>query len=285
MTDRQRIVQVSDLHLSRKRAYHQDNWEIVLDWLAAERPDLVVVSGDVALSDPDAVDDLVFAREQVERIPVPWLAIPGNHDIGDNVLSGGMKQRVDAERRRRWLDLFGPDYWRKDLGAWTLIGVNAQILNADGLEAEVEQAAWLEATVGDLPPERPIALFVHKPLFVDRPSETTVSGDCLELEARRRLLAPFTGRSLRLVACGHKHQYRSFGLDGTIHLWAPATGMVNFGPDRTMWGLRVVGFVEITLAGERMRQRLVGHDFLFRHESYVHIGEHRSLMAGPERPA
>lgn len=285
MNNRQRIVQVSDLHLSRKRAYHQDNWEIVLDWLAEEQPDLVVVSGDVVLNDPDATDDLTFAREQVERIPVPWLAIPGNHDIGDNVVSGSMAQRVDAARRKRWLELFGPDYWQKDLGAWTLVGVNAQILNSEGLEAEAEQAAWLADSVGRLPPERPIALFVHKPLFMDRPSETAIVGDCLELEARRRLMAPFASRNLRLVACGHKHQYRSFGLDGTVHVWAPATGMVNFGPDRVMWGLRVVGFVEITLSGERMRQRLVGHDFLFRHESYVRIGEHGCLMAGPEQQA
>ncbi len=285
MTDRHRIVQVSDLHLSRKRAYHQDNWEIVLDWLAEERPDLVVVTGDVALNDPDETDDLVFAREQLERIPVPWRVIPGNHDIGDNVVSGGMTQRVDDARRRRWVELFGLDYWRHDLGGWTLVGVDAQTLNSEGLDAEAEQAAWLEATMADVPAERPIALFVHKPLFKDRPSETAVSGDCLELEARNRLLAPFSGRNLRLVACGHKHQYRSFGLDGTIHLWAPATGMVNFGPDRTMWGLRVVGFVELTLQGERLRQRLVGHDFLFRHESYVRIGEHGGMMAGPEQPA
>ena len=210
MTPDRRILQVSDLHLSAARGYYQDNWEMVLEWIAAERPDFVVVSGDVALNDPDLADDLAYAREQIARIPVPWRAIPGNHDIGDNVVSGSMKQRVTAERRQRWLDLFGLDYWREEQGNWTLIGVNSQILNSQGLAAEDEQARWLSETLADLPDDRAIALFLHKPLFTDHPSEMLVHATSLELAARTALLAPFAGKSLRLVACGHKHQYRSF---------------------------------------------------------------------------
>lgn len=283
MIEQLRIIQVSDLHLSRTRAYHLDNWEIVLEWLDSERPDLVIVTGDVVLSDPDVSDDLIFAYEQIKRIPVPWLVIPGNHDIGDNVVSGAMKQRVNYVRRQRWLEIFGIDYWSQNIGEWTLIGVNAQVLNSGGLDAEAEQAAWLETTLAGVPSDRPVALFVHKPLFMDSLSEASVTSDCLDPDARNKLLAAFAKHNLRLVASGHKHQYRSFGLDGTIHLWAPSTGSVNFGPDRLMWGLRVVGFVEITLQGEKMRQRLVGNDFMFRHESYVRIREYGSVMSGPEQ--
>lgn len=285
MTEDRRIVQVSDLHLSASRAYHQDNWELVLEWIDAERPDLVIVGGDVTLSDPDIEEDLVFARAQLERIPVPWRVIPGNHDIGDNIVSGAMKQRVNAERRQRWLDLFGPDYWREDQGGWTLIGVNAQILNGDGLAAEEEQADWLGATLAGIPDDRPLALFVHKPLFMDHPSETDINSHCLELAARQALLSPFSGKALRLVACGHKHQYRSFGLDGVIHLWAPSTATLNFPPDVKMWGRRDVGFVDIRLGAAGLRQRLVGPDFLFRHESYVRLLEHGSVLAAPPQPA
>jgi 3',5'-cyclic AMP phosphodiesterase CpdA len=280
-----RILQVSDLHLSAERAYYQDNWEMVLEWIEVERPDFVVVSGDVALSDPDLCEDLAFARRQLDRITVPWRVIPGNHDIGDNIVSGSMAKRVNAERRQRWLDIFGPDYWREDQGKWTLIGVNTQILNSQGLAAEGEQSQWLTETLRDVPDERPIGLFVHKPLFMDHPSETVVQASCLELEAREALLAPFAGKSLRLVACGHKHQYRSFGLDGVIHLWAPSTGAVNHLPDVKMWGLREVGFLDIRLGDQGIRQRLIGSDFLFRHESYVRILEHGSILKSPAQPA
>lgn len=284
MTFDRRILQVSDLHLSAARGYYQDNWEMVLEWIAAERPDFVVVSGDVALNDPDLADDLAYAREQIARIPVPWRAIPGNHDIGDNVVSGSMKQRVTAERRQRWLDLFGLDYWREEQGNWTLIGVNSQILNSQGLTAEDEQARWLSETLAGVPDDRAIALFLHKPLFTDHPSETLVHATSLELAARTALLAPFAGKSLRLVACGHKHQYRSFGLDGVIHLWAPSTGVVNHPPDVKMWGLREVGFLDIRLGEKGLRQRMVGSDFLFRHESYVRILEHGSILKSPAQP-
>jgi 3',5'-cyclic AMP phosphodiesterase CpdA len=284
MTQDRRILQVSDLHLSAARGYYQDNWELVLEWIEAERPDFVVVSGDLGLSDPDLADDLVFARTQLDRISVPWRAIPGNHDIGDNVVSGSMPKRVNAERRQRWLDIFGVDYWREEQGDWTLIGVNSQILNSQGLAAEDEQAQWLSETLRDVPDDRPIALFLHKPLFTDHPSETLVHATSLELAARQLLMAPFVGKSLRMVACGHKHQYRSFGLDGVIHLWAPSTGVINHPPDVKMWGLREVGFLDIRLGERGIRQRMVGSDFLFRHESYVRILEHGSVLKSPEQP-
>jgi 3',5'-cyclic AMP phosphodiesterase CpdA len=112
---------------------------------------LVIVSGDVALSDPDLVEDLVFARRQLDRISVPWRVIPGKSDIGDNVVSGSMSKRITAERRQRWLDIFGIDYWREDQGHWTLIGINSLILNSGGLVAELEQERWLDETLKKVP--------------------------------------------------------------------------------------------------------------------------------------
>ena len=60
-----RSVQVSDLHLARTLTHHRENWEIVLEWLALERPELVIVSGDLA----DAPGDLALAQEQMARQP------------------------------------------------------------------------------------------------------------------------------------------------------------------------------------------------------------------------
>jgi 3',5'-cyclic AMP phosphodiesterase CpdA len=282
-----RIVFASDIHLSRTRAFYQDNWDMVVEWIDRERPDCVVVGGDVVLTDPDETDDHKFAREQLDRIPVPWRVIPGNHDIGDNIVSGAMDKRFNAERRQRWMDHFGIDYWRHDVGEWTLIGVNAQALNS-GLPEDDEQHAWLIRTVDAIDARRPIALFLHKPLFVDHPGETAIHQHCLEGAARRRLLEPFACRQLRIVASGHKHQYRAFGHDEVIHVWAPATSAVNSPPDVKMWGLREVGFVEFRLGQGaelgRVRQSLRGRDFLFRHEAYIRVLEYGDVVDSPLHP-
>ena len=43
-----RIVQVSDTHVSRKRAYFVDNWDVFVEEISRARPHLIVHSGDVA---------------------------------------------------------------------------------------------------------------------------------------------------------------------------------------------------------------------------------------------
>lgn len=281
-----RVVFLTDLHLSASRRFYQDNWDMIVAWVNDARPDCVVVGGDLVLSDPDIDEDHAHAHAELRRLEVPFFVIPGNHDVGDNIVSGAMSKRVTSERRARWISRFGPDYWRHDVGEWTLIGVDAQILNGDGLADEDEQQAWLSRTVSSVDADRPIALFVHKPLFMDHPSEEAVQAHCLELAARRQLLAPFSEHRLLLIACGHKHQYRAFGHDGVLHVWGPSTGVVNFPPTVTMWGRREVGFVEFRLGQRatrgRVRQRLVGSDFLFRHESYIRIAEYGSVMNAPQ---
>ena len=280
-----RVIQLSDPHLSAARPFHQDNWEQVLETLAGDPPDLIVVTGDVVLSDPDDEDDHRFAHEQLSRLPAPWRVLPGNHDIGDNIVSGAMAKRVDEPRLARWQRHFGADRWSLTKEGWLLLGINAQILNAPGLAAEAEQQAWIGAVLADADPDAPVALFLHKPLFMDHPSETTMDQSSLDLAARRGLLAMLAERDLRLVASGHKHQWRAFDLDGVRHVWAPSTATVNGAPAAKNWGLREVGFVEHHLSGRNSRQRLLGRDWLTRHESYIVALEHGGLMKALVRPA
>jgi len=280
-----RLIQLSDPHLSATRAFHQDNWEQVLEALAEETPDLIIVTGDVVLSDPDEDADHVFARAQLDRLPAPWRVIPGNHDIGDNLVSGAMAKRVDATRLDRWTRIWGEDRWSFEAAGWLMLGLNAQVLNAPGFAAEAAQENWLTARLAATDPTLPIALFLHKPLFMDHPSETATDQSAVDPEARARLLALFAGRRLRLVASGHKHQWRAFDLDGVRHVWAPSTASVNGAPNARSWGLREVGYVAHSFDPTRVRQRLLGQHMLTRHESYIVKLEHGSPMQAPPLPA
>ncbi len=101
-----RLIQVADIHLGAGHEHHLDKWLKVAHWIERERPDQVVANGDLIMGDPDADADYVFAREQISKLSIPCRYLPGNHDIGDNVVSGKMPKRVNDERRTRFLRHF-----------------------------------------------------------------------------------------------------------------------------------------------------------------------------------
>src|ERR1700761_4583227 len=103
-----RVIFVSDTHMSPDVPEAQANWAAVVAYIAAENPGLVVHLGDLSLDGARNPADLEHARRQLELLPVPWRAVPGNHDVGDNPLPGMPDSlAVDDARRERWLDVVG----------------------------------------------------------------------------------------------------------------------------------------------------------------------------------
>ena len=78
-----RVVQISDTHLSPKKTHFAGNWKPLLAWVAAQRPDLVVHTGDVTVDGADVEEDLRHCAELLRSLPAPVLAVPGNHDVGE----------------------------------------------------------------------------------------------------------------------------------------------------------------------------------------------------------
>jgi 3',5'-cyclic AMP phosphodiesterase CpdA len=268
-----RIVQVADVHLGAGQEHHLDNWLKVADWVARERPDLVVVNGDLIMGDPDADADHVFARAQIGKLQVPCRYLPGNHDIGDNVVSGKMPKRVNDARRARFISHFGEERWAFEAAGWGFVGINSQLLGSNGQPAEAEQWDWLALTLAGFR-TGPVALFLHKPLFLDHPSEPDpedlmLRQSCIDAASRARLLDLCKRHRVRLVTTGHKHQTRSFSFDGIYYIWSPSTACVNSPPTQLHWGVREVGFVDYRFRPDGFDHRIVGADFLFRHENYI----------------
>lgn len=269
-----RLVQVSDLHLGADREHHLDNWHRVTAWFARERPDIAVVNGDLVMGDPDTDSDHEFARREVDRLGIPTRFLPGNHDVGDNVLFGKMTQRVNAERIQRFLRHYGEDHWSFEASGWGFIGLNAQLFGSGGLAEEADQWLWFEGALRALQ-GRPIAVFLHKPLFLDFPGEgdhedPALRQSVIDAASRQRVLGLARRFGVRLVSCGHKHQTRTFSLDGIYHFWGPAIACVNGPPTALHYGIREVGFVDYRFRPDgSFEHRIVGQDFLFRHENYI----------------
>jgi 3',5'-cyclic AMP phosphodiesterase CpdA len=236
-----RLVQISDSHLSAAKPFFAGNFERLSERLNLEAPDLVVNTGDVSLNGAEGIADLQAARTMHDAIGVPYRVIPGNHDIGDNQASAH-QVAVSEERRARFVSVFGEDWWSLDVPGWRLLGVNALIMGS-GLAAAERQLEFIaEAARGAA--GRAIMLLIHKPLYLDSPTEREVGGRYLHPQPRAELLQAFAANAPRLVVCGHVHQYRDVQFEGIHHVWAPATAFVVPPEYQVTVGQRTVGYVE-----------------------------------------
>lgn len=248
-----RVAQISDTHLSRRRAYTTPAFDAVVARLNADPPDLVVNTGDIVLDDPDISDDHVFARECHDRIHAPVVVVPGNHDVGDSGPEPWQDQWTTAERVSRFVDVWGADRWARDLDDWLLVGVNG-LLFGSGLDAAAEQEEWLAGRLHDLGTRR-LAVFTHKPPII--PAVTGTSASMSEA-ATADLGRALGDAPVALVASGHLHVRGGVQHDMTSYVWAPSTALVRSpGAPSEYGGTRTTGFVEYDFIGPAVTWRFV----------------------------
>jgi len=198
-SDSARVVQLSDTHLSRRRAVPETvTW--LLDRINDDPPDLVVVTGDIVEHDPDDDADRAFAHDVLTNVPCRVVAIPGNHDIGFYDEPAARDRRVAA-----FAETWGGDRFSIDVAGWRLVGANAYLLG------ETDHDDWLhDAVTADLP----VAVFIHQPVGGD-----PADGWEMPQVAREAFERSIGGAVIRHLISGHRH--RSF--DGGRIVWAPST--------------------------------------------------------------
>jgi 3',5'-cyclic AMP phosphodiesterase CpdA len=242
-----RLIQISDTHLARRYQPLTDNFHRVSDHIDANRPDLVVNSGDVGWDGPTSPDDLEFAKSLHAALPVACRTLPGNHDIGDNPVAVGPapSQPVTEQTRQAYVAAFGEDRWRFEAAGWCFVGLNSLVMNT-GLASEAEQFDWLASQLA-VSGGRPVALFLHKPLFLNVPDDPELAATSIRyvpMPARSRLIEMLGAVDLRLVASGHVHQRRDFTYAHVRHVWAPSAGFILSDARQEVIGIKEVGMVE-----------------------------------------
>jgi 3',5'-cyclic AMP phosphodiesterase CpdA len=242
-----RLTQISDTHLARRLTALSDNFARVSEYIDATRPDLVINSGDLGFDGPTSPDDLAYARTLHDALPVACRYLPGNHDVGDNPTQVGPlpSQPVTEKDRQAFMSVFGDDRWRFEAAGWCFVGLNSLVMNS-GLVSEAEQFDWL---AGELAAAsgKPVALFLHKPLFLDTPDDPELEASAIRyvpMPARRRLVDMLRTADVRLVASGHVHQRRDFSHRGVRHIWAPSAGFIISDARQERIGIKEVGLVE-----------------------------------------
>jgi len=255
-----RIVVLSDIHLSPTHGFFWENWCVAREFADAAKANAVIVNGDVAINGPDSDAEIAFAATALRSLRTRVMVLPGNHDVGDEPPGQDPDQIIDADRLARWDGAFAVDRWALDAGGWHLVGVNAQLFGS-GLARERIQDQWLDEALRTA--GRPVALFLHKPLFLEDSSDDVANTACMVPSARTRLLDKLDRSDVRLIVSGHLHQHRDRTIGRQRHLWVPAVAFAAaqaLGGDRRC-GITVLDFsdnsVEVTL--ERP-PGLISHD-------------------------
>ena len=186
---------------------------ILVARIAAERPDALLISGDLPYDGANADDYRVFQQEtaawraQLLRV-YPAL---GNHELHKDEIReprNWWNTFPELEHRRWYSVAFGNKY---------LIAVDSDL----PLTAGSRQQLWLADQLAHLPPQTQfVFLSLHHPPVAD-PIAGDSSHDVRENEAALASLLASRAPSLPaqlIVIAGHIHNYERFSRDGIVYL-------------------------------------------------------------------
>ncbi|MBL8574932.1 MAG: metallophosphoesterase [Hyphomicrobiaceae bacterium] len=287
MSDSITFVQVSDTHLSRTHAWFNGNWPVFLGEVGRLMPDLVVNSGDLSFNGPDNADDLDFARLCHDRLPVPWLAIAGNHDVGEAPCASRLAQPVNDVRLKAWRDLVGPSWWARDLDRGNarlrLVGLDTALMGS-GHRDEAAQQAFLHQALAERD-GRAVLVFVHMPPFNADPDDGRITTHCILPEPRRWLLETCRAGGVAAIAAGHIHCYKQQAWQGLPIVTAPGTSFANlpasFPPG---WSRARTGYLVWHYDGQSLSHRLVEPRLFMTVDASNWTDDAKTTTSLPPRP-
>ena len=260
------FAHVSDMHIGTPRSYRfqpawNANWETARRQIVERAPELLLVGGDMTRDGATHRFELEQAKADLEALPFPYHAIPGNHEVGNKYRRG---DPVSVQERyvRKYRSVFGPSNW-----TFVHKGVQFSAFDAflagSGLADEVALWRWLERLERD-PAARFHVWMMHPALFIERLEEPNWNVETdrnawyfgIDEPFRRRIFKTFKRTRADLVISGHIHCRRRVEVDGIVFQMAPATAFPQWG-DRWPDGDDTLGFLEFTVGPDAIREEFV----------------------------
>jgi 3',5'-cyclic AMP phosphodiesterase CpdA len=195
-----RLAHISDLHFGRIDPVIVEG---LAESLSVARPDLVIASGDFTQRARDG--EFAAARAFLERLPMPVIAVPGNHDLPSfNLLERFWDPY--ARYRRYIAPELEPVWCDQEIG---IIGIKSSRRMPRGLHwatgrighSQLERSL---ARLDRLPPDLVRIVVVHHPLLLPESPALRLSKSAFTGGARRALAA-FAAHRVQLVLSGHLH--------------------------------------------------------------------------------
>ena len=160
-----RVLQITDCHIVPRpellggQIQTLDSFEDAIDRILAMLPafgtvDQVLVTGDI--SDDGSAESYDEFRTQIERLGLPYLLIPGNHDLREPL------RAVFADQPH--IPSAGKVNWVHDLDGLRIIGLDSLVEGVSHGELDAESASFLKTALEGAD-SRAIMLAVHHPPF------------------------------------------------------------------------------------------------------------------------
>ena len=171
--------------------------------------DLAIFTGD--LTDFGTEDEYSRFRSIMERLAIPYLAVPGNHDDRETMRAGFADQD--------WMPSDGPINWMVDLPDFAVVGLDTRVPDAPHGHLSEESLDFLKKQLVSLT-AKPVLVGLHHPPFL-----TGIHG--MDIQPLRdagplRKLLSSHPSEVRLV-CGHVHRAVTTLFGDVICLIAPGT--------------------------------------------------------------
>ncbi|MGH9669113.1 MAG: metallophosphoesterase family protein [Terriglobales bacterium] len=226
--------------------------------IAQERPDLLLITGDLVLNGERFSDWEVFDQETQPwhdaRIPV--FPVLGNHDLvgSEELALQNYFRRFPALNGHRWYSLrYGNCYF-------------LMVDSASGTGPESAQGKWLASELDHLPPGTDYVFVVmHHPLYTQSTDENDAGHASRSSE--RRLAMFLEGRQKTLAArifalSGHVHNYERYQNGGVMYIVTAGGGAVPYAVTRRPSDFyREAGptyhFCRFTLSGQRLNFEMI----------------------------
>lgn len=236
------FVFLTDFHMGTPRSYRfrpaiNANWKVARRQILDARPDLLLVGGDMTRDGMNHRFELEQSRNELERLPFPWRAIPGNHDVG-NKYHPDAHLPICRKYVRLYRSVFGPDCWSFRHRNVQFTGINA-FLAGSGLPEEAEMWEWLDRQ--ERFPEVDYHVWImHPAIFLLTPDEPNVDIHenqklwylSVDNPHRTRILEALLRTKADLLLTGHLHCRREYEWEGIRIVSSPSTA---WGSSISVW--------------------------------------------------
>jgi 3',5'-cyclic AMP phosphodiesterase CpdA len=241
------FLHVNDNHMGTPRSYRfrpaiNRRWEAIRRQMTTINAEFLLHGGDLTRDGESHEFEYRQAREDLETLPFPTFAIPGNMDVGNKHAHHNGFKRKWAEQGLDWNDLdlnmteqrlqlfasyFGPIHWTFVYRDVRFTGFYAAVAGSD---LPHEERLWrlLERLPTLSPTQHHVAMMHYWP-FIERPDEPDwdmTNGDeydnwyfSIGPPHRQRLWKMLQDAGVDILFCGHVHTGRPVQLVDGIRLY------------------------------------------------------------------